>query len=271
MYAWAWVDLRVCRRGRTGSCGLGLAVVSLARTVPQLLTEQLATDPTRPLVTYYDDAAGERIELSVVSFENAVAKTANLLHGELGADPGDRVALLLPPHWQGAVWAVAVACCAGRLVADPSEAEVVVCGPDTLDEAVAAGAREVVAMALRPLGGAFPTPLPAGVLDHGVEVPAQSDRFLAIDPPTPETPFLADESHGAVLDRARDSAHDLGLADGGRLMTDLSPADPDGLVDGLLAALASSGSVVLVRNLDPAAVAKRAEQEQVTTTRWQRG
>lgn len=79
------------------------------RTPADLLRSALAADPGRPLVTFYDDATGERVELSVATFANWVAKTANLLQGDLGAEPGDRLALLLPAHWQSAVWLLACA------------------------------------------------------------------------------------------------------------------------------------------------------------------
>ena len=79
------------------------------RTPADLLRSALAADPARPLVTYYDDATGERVELSVATFANWVAKTSNLLQGELSAEPGDRLALLLPAHWQTAVWLLALA------------------------------------------------------------------------------------------------------------------------------------------------------------------
>ena len=36
----------------------------------------------------------------MATFANWVAKTANLLQGDLAAEPGDRLALLLPAHWQ---------------------------------------------------------------------------------------------------------------------------------------------------------------------------
>ncbi len=48
-------------------------------TPDRLLTQAVADDPARPLITFYDDSAGERVELSVVTFANWVAKTANLL------------------------------------------------------------------------------------------------------------------------------------------------------------------------------------------------
>ena len=62
----------------------------------------LRTDPVGPRITYYDDATGERIELSAVTLANWAAKTGNLLRDELGAGPASRVAILLPAHWQTA-------------------------------------------------------------------------------------------------------------------------------------------------------------------------
>ncbi|MBK3597162.1 TIGR03089 family protein, partial [Streptomyces sp. MBT51] len=127
------------------------------RTPADLLRSALAADPARPLVTFYDDATGERVELSVATFANWVAKTANLLQGDLAAEPGDRLALLLPAHWQSAVWLLA--CSSVGVVADvqgdPAAADLVVSGPDTLERARACRG-ERVALALRPLGGRFP-------------------------------------------------------------------------------------------------------------------
>ncbi|CAM5682143.1 acyl-CoA synthetase [Streptomyces badius] len=107
------------------------------RTLADLLRSALSADPARPLVTFYDDATGERVELSVATFANWVAKTANLLQGDLSAEPGDRLALLLPAHWQSAVWLLA--CSSVGVVADvqgdPAAADLVVTGPDTLERA----------------------------------------------------------------------------------------------------------------------------------------
>src|SRR2546430_5289281 len=80
-------------------------------TVGQLLAAAVAADPTRPLLTWYDDGTGERTELSGATLANWVAKTANLLVDGVGLDPGDRAAALLPPHWQTA--AVLLGCWAG--------------------------------------------------------------------------------------------------------------------------------------------------------------
>ena len=39
-------------------------------------------------MTHYDDATGERVELSATTLENWVSKTANLLQDELGRTAG---------------------------------------------------------------------------------------------------------------------------------------------------------------------------------------
>ena len=59
--------------------------------VDRLLDGALRADPSGPFLTFYDDATGERIELSLTSLENWVAKTANLLVDELDLEPGDVV------------------------------------------------------------------------------------------------------------------------------------------------------------------------------------
>jgi uncharacterized protein (TIGR03089 family) len=256
-------------------------VTSTARTPVGLLDYALG-EPARPLVTFYDDATGERVELSVATFANWVAKTANLIQGDLGAQPGDRLALLLPAHWQTAVWLQA--CFATGVVAmpggDPAGADLVVSGPDpdTLDAARACRG-ERIALALRPLGGRFPQP-PQGFADYAVEVPSQGDRFVPYAPVDADAPALAlpggsggsggEELTGAeVTERARASAAALGLNVGSRLLSGLPFDGWDGLAAGYLAPLAANGSVVLCRHLDrlpPEDLAKRRENERVTHT-----
>jgi uncharacterized protein (TIGR03089 family) len=241
------------------------------RTPADLLRSALAADPARPLVTFYDDATGERVELSVATFANWVAKTANLLQGDLAAAPGDRLALLLPAHWQTAVWLLA-ASSVGVVVdvdGDAAAADLVVSGPDALERARACSG-ERMALALRPLGGRFPQP-PAGFADYAVEVPSQGDRFMPFAPVDPDAPALAvggAEFTGAeVVERARADA--LALGDGPRVLTGLGYDSWQGLSTGLFAPLAGGGSVVLCRNLDrlPAnALAARKETERVTVT-----
>ncbi|MGW2330767.1 TIGR03089 family protein [Streptomyces sp. NPDC001700] len=241
------------------------------RAPADLLRSALAADPARPLVTFYDDATGERVELSVATFANWVAKTANLLQDDLAVAPGDRVALLLPAHWQTAVWLLA--CSSVGVLADvggdPAAADVVVSGPDTLEEARACSG-ERVALALRPLGGRFPQP-PQGFADYAVEVPSQGDRFAPYAPVDPDAPALAVgglELTGAELvERARADAAGRGLTPGSRVLSGLPYDGWEGLSYGLYAPLAAGGSVVLCRHLDQLdekGLAERRESERVT-------
>ncbi|MCX5312738.1 MULTISPECIES: TIGR03089 family protein [unclassified Streptomyces] len=243
------------------------------RTPADLLRSALAADPARPMVTFYDDATGERVELSVATFANWVAKTANLLQGDLAAEPGDRLALLLPAHWQSAVWLLA--CSSVGVVADvqgdPAAADLVVTGPDTLDAARACRG-ERIALALRPLGGRFPQP-PEGFADYAVEVPSQGDRFAPYAPVDPDAPALTVGGLGLtaaqLVARAREDAVELGLTPGSRLLTGRTYDSWDGLSAGLFAPLAAGGSVVLCRHLgqlDEDGLAKRVESERVTNT-----
>src|SRR3954470_12716319 len=104
-----------------------------ARTFPDLLAARLQGDPGQPLITAYDDATGERTELSVTTYANWVSKTANLFTDELEPDAGSTVLLDLPAHWLvpvflGAAWSAALA-----VTTDPAVAhDLVVCGPESL-------------------------------------------------------------------------------------------------------------------------------------------
>jgi uncharacterized protein (TIGR03089 family) len=250
------------------------------RTPADLLRSALAADPARPLVTFYDDATGERVELSTATFANWVAKTANLLQGDLAAAPDDRLALLLPAHWQAAVWLLA--CSSVGVVAEvggaPAAADVVVSGPDSL-EAARACRGERVALALRPLGGRFPQP-PTGFADYAVEVPSQGDRFAPYAPVNPDAPALALETEGIeltgaeVVARAREDVGRLGLDSGSRVLSGLGYESWDGLSAGLFAPLAAGGSVVLCPNLErlgEGGLEKRVESERVTHILVQEG
>lgn len=244
------------------------------QTPADLLRSAQAADSARPFLTYYDDATGERVELSVATLANWVAKTANLLQDDLAAQPGDRVALLLPAHWQTAVWLLA--CSSTGVVADltgdraaAAGAEVAVSGPDELATARACTG-ERVALSLRPLGARFPQP-PEGFLDYAAEVPGQGDHFTPYTPVSGDAPALVvdgEELTGRqVVDRARADAERRGLTTGSRLLSTLPYTTWQGVCAGLLAPLAADASVVLVRHADhtdPAAARRRRESERVT-------
>jgi uncharacterized protein (TIGR03089 family) len=147
------------------------------RTLDQLL--RTASDPSQPLVTYYDMATGERVELSTTTTANWVAKTSNFLVDDLDAAPGSRIRIGLPSHWLTTVWILS-AWNVGAAVVDTA-ADIGLSGPDLV-----ADEPHRVAASLRPLGGRV-TEQPAGCLDLGAEVPGHGDHFVALDPPEPET------------------------------------------------------------------------------------
>lgn len=238
--------------------------------IPQLLADALARDPARPLLTYYDRESGERVELSRATTANWVAKTANLLQDSLAAGTGTRVGIDLPAHWQRTVWLLACweVGCVVELGADGGPYDVAVVGPSVSEGGDVPGADEVVALSLRPLGGRFTSPLPAGVTDYNAEVLGHGDRFAAYDAPTAETPALVGPDgrsldHAWCVAAARDRARDLGagarvLTDGGVTVTEVA--------ESVLGPLAADGSIVLVTNARADQLGDLAADEHVTVT-----
>jgi uncharacterized protein (TIGR03089 family) len=239
-----------------------------ATTFPDTLTSLLRADGTRPLVTFYDDATGERIELSVTTYANWVAKTAGLAQDELDLERGGLVLVDLPTHWLGAVWLGAAWSLGLTVTDDPAladEADLVVCGPAGVASYAPRAARvPVVALSLRPLGGRFTEPLPAGVVDYGEVVLSQPDAFTPLDVPTGADPGWRDgdgtTSQADLLTEARTAGV---VGPGGRLLTDVNPCTRAGRAT-LLGPLVAGGGVVWVRHPDPGGWEARAEQERAS-------
>lgn len=208
------------------------------------MSARLARDPGRPFVTYYDEATGERTELSVTTYANWVAKTANLFVDELMLDPGDTVALRLPPHWLGPVFLGAL-WSAGLVVADEAgtSSALAVVGPEDVEAISGDAADSVLACSLEPFAGRFREPLPEGVLDYGLLWPGQGDVFVPVSAtPLPGPP-----------------------ADDRRILTDLDPTSSEGR-HLLLGALAGTGSLVLLVNAGDGQWPVRSESERATVT-----
>ena len=245
-------------------------------TVLNALADALAAEPGRPLVTFYDGATGERIELSVVTFTNWVNKIANLLTDELMLDPGDTIHVDLPPHWQsGAIlmgaWTAGLTVSLGAPT-DNVAASVVGPGARTHADQVVG---HVLACSLRPLGGPFLEPLPDGWLDFAREVPPQPDALMSVVSVGLDQTALAvltdQATHAALAEQGAMTAKDLALGPGGRLITDANPTRPSGLVAALLAPVMVGASVVLVMNCDSEQRTKISEQERVSTSFWLTG
>lgn len=231
-----------------------------ATVTASVLDPLLAADPAGPRITYYDDATGERIELSAVTLANWAAKTANLLRDELGAGPGTRVAVLLPAHWQTAAVLFGVWWIGAEVVVD-GPAEMALCTRDRLDEAddaVAGG--EVAVLSLDPFGKPADD-LPVGVTDYATSVRVHGDQIV---PERQPGPALAGRSAADVLAAAQTAAAAQGFTGSDRVLSTAAWDSPDAIIDNMLAVFAAGASLVQVTNPDPAAMDRRRTMEKVT-------
>ncbi|MGV9679750.1 TIGR03089 family protein [Nocardia sp. NPDC003482] len=224
-----------------------------------LLDPILARDPAGPRITYYDDALGARIELSALTLANWAAKTANMIRDEFGVQPGGRVAVLLPAHWQTA--AVLLGCWwAGTEVVlrpDPT-AEMAFTAADRVDDA--ADIPEVAVLSLDPMGGPA-RDLPVGVVDYATSVRVHPDQFH----PTTTGPALEGASVQEVLTQARASAKSQSFTEDSRVLSTTPWTTPQLLTEDLLAIYAAGASLVQVTN--PTPNPHRLHTEHITHTR----
>lgn len=245
---------------------------------PALLGSGAAAEADRPLLTYCDDATGERAELSAAALAGWASRTAALLHDGCGLGAGARVAVLLPPHWQTAavllgawsaglavsfrLWATAGLPTLGAGEDEPLDA-VFVAGSRLagwLDDVPAASHRFVLGLA--PGAGALDE-IPVGYRDYIAEVGRYTDSLPAYAPLQHGDAASVDgttfRQWGSL---AREVAATLDLRAGDRLLVDV--AEHEHPLKWLLAPLAAGASVVLCANLDPATVDARAAAEQIT-------
>jgi uncharacterized protein (TIGR03089 family) len=227
-----------------------------------LLAERLRwrvrTNGSAPLLTFYDLDSGARTELSATSFGNWVDKTSNLLADEVGADAGDVISMPLavesPGHWLTAVWQLA---CwqVGLVVAldDPTLPAAVVTGRSWQGYS----GPNIFACALHPLGFGFGEPLPNGVRDYAIEVRSHADRYVGY-PPEPDAIAWVDRER--TLTQA-----DLLNIDGPPARRLVSAGDPwDTCRDGVVTALVTDGSAVVVAGGQADQFARIAENERVS-------
>lgn len=230
------------------------------------LRERARRDGSAPLVTYVDLATSARAELSAASLDNAVAKTAGLLRDELDVEPGDRIGIDLPLHWQWAVWLGAASAVGAVLspggIDEDSEATLLVAAAGAEFDAPAGP--ETVLVSLHPLG--LPEGItPPGQVDHALAARTHPDVFEPFDPPDPDAPLL--DIDGRVLSAreaaalARDSRAARGVAPGGRL---LLRDDRDMALAPFSLLLGLPGSVLLVRHADQGDVARVALEERAS-------
>jgi uncharacterized protein (TIGR03089 family) len=227
-----------------------------------ILDPMLRADPVGPRITYYDDATGERIELSAVTLANWAAKTGNLLRDELDAGPASRIAILLPAHWQTAAVLFGVWWIGAEAVLAGEAADLALCTAERLDEADSAvqPGGEVAVLSLDPFGRPAPD-LPIGVTDYATAVRVHGDQIV---PERHPGPALAGRSVDQILADCENSAAARGLTSKDRVLSSASWREPGELVDALLAIMAAGASLVQVSNPDPSALQRRIETEKVT-------
>jgi len=270
-----------------------IALVETAGGAFQSFTAIAERQPGRygdkPFLTWYDDARDQRVELSFKTFDNWVAKVANLLVDELGAGPGDRVAAVLVDHWQTAV--VLAACWragAGVVAVDPDAGGAALAAALGAGGVAAAFVREervaeaAAVLAAAPAGPALValTADLAGRSAHDLGaalsftrvVPSMGDLFaVAADPRGEALRWVPDAAAAGgaatmaeLLGEAARLAGGTGLHDRDRLLSGLPLLTPAGAATGLLAPFGSGAGVVLASAFEPARFWKRVADERVT-------
>lgn len=233
------------------------------------LLDRARVDGAAPMVTYYDLASGERMELSTASLVNAAAKAAGVLRDDLDVQPGDHVGLYLGLHWQVPVWFAAIAAVGGVVVVDAADPAAATCVVDIVDPAAPLGsAPEAIAAALAPFGLPGREPLPdigRPLTEQATAARLQPDVFTPMQPPGSDDALLIDGAHrrsaGAVMDDALTLAEAVGVRGGGRLLL-TQGAD---IVSAAVIPLAVQAAVVLVAGSPTAADLDRIRaQEHIT-------
>jgi uncharacterized protein (TIGR03089 family) len=278
---------QACPRDKALACALVETAGGAFQSFAALAERQPGRYGDKPFLTWYDDARGQRVELSYRTFDNWVAKVANLLVDELGAGPGDRVAAVLADHWQTAV--VLAACWragAGVVAVDPDA------GGAALAEALGGGVaaafvrEERAAEAAGVLAaGAALVALTADLagrsahdlgaaLNFARVVPSMGDLFpaaadpegeaLRVVPAAPAGGPGGAATMGELLAEAARLAGGTGLRDRDRLLSGLPLLTPAGAATGLLAPFGSGAGVVLAAAFEPARFWRRVADERVT-------
>lgn len=223
-----------------------------------VLAELLRSDPSRPRVTFYDDSAGERIELSGKVLANWVSKAANLLQDELAIGPGSVVRLDLPAqHWRTLYWALAAWSVGATvdLTGDRPADLLVTANSSTARDS---DADAIMLVTLAALARQHPDPVPAGVIDEARELSTYADQFDAWHEPTPDADALVTARGTSSF---ADVVPDPEWPEASRVYVD---GDRTTTLRDVLAAWSVDGSVVLVLGPDADRMPARLEAEGVT-------
>ncbi|WP_295627938.1 TIGR03089 family protein [uncultured Corynebacterium sp.] len=230
----------------------------------ELLKKILATDPSVPRLTCYDETTGGRTDLSAVTLDNWASKIANMLHDEFDLEAGDAAWIDLPPIWQAACLVVGAERAGVEL--DDEEPLVVFTTVGKLSEweerfpdaYLAAVTDDVFGRGVVETG----SEIPPGVIDFGPEVRLHPDGYIGTGP-GPEQVLLDGRTPEDLVDEAREIASAAGLEEGVRIVSQGWSGGPDSesWVRSVLVPWAVGGAAVIVRGGDEERLARIADIE----------
>lgn len=227
------------------------------------------------LLTYCDDATGERTELSAAELGAWSARTAGMLRDGFGLKAGDRAAVLLPPHWQTAAvllgaWSIGVTVSfqpwstAGLAPAEGEPYDAVFAARDRIGswlETIPEGWHRFV-LGLAP--NAAPTDdVPGGYRDYITEVaeyPDAAPSYGLVDMAGPASPDGTSYQQLAAV--AKGVAQMIGLQSGDRVL--VHAPEQEQPLKWLLAPLIAGASIVIVANARPGSESERRASEGIT-------
>ncbi|MBV9292177.1 MAG: hypothetical protein JO222_06985 [Frankiales bacterium] len=207
-------------------------------TPAELLVRERRRDAARPFVTWYDDASGGRVELSIATTVNWANKIAGHLVDELEVEPGSLLRPTTAPHWVSAVLLLGT-WTAGAAVSDDATALALEVDADPMGAA------------LSRLVGGQPDEFSAGAVDPAMPALVLGGRSW---------------THEELGAAAAHDAAEHGLDATSRVLSILGYDSANGIDAGLLVPLAAGGSVVLVADVDPDRLPDRCVTERVTHT-----
>ena len=229
----------------------------------ELLQQAVKTRGPSPLVTWVSDLG--RIELSTVTFANAVSKASNFLIDGLELDEDSSIAVELDNHWQSPVW-LGTGLATGTKVTDETTATRF--GTLAAAQLWTGDAEDFVVVSQHPFG--MPDKdIPLGFINGSAEVRNFGDYFSPTWPVAPHELALVVGDTEFTWDQL--AAHSLELAN----RHEINAEQTYGLhgISDLLTKTAlqvvlpiiNQNSVVLIDQVDPdlAAIKKQEKIEQI--------
>jgi len=215
----------------------------------QNLQAILKTSGPKPIYTWVSDSG--RIELSVVTFANAVSKASNFISEGLELDPGARVNVALGNHWQSPVWAAAAFSTNLQLVAQESE---VTFGSIEDEATKSTGGAQFVVVSKDPFG--MPEKqIPEGAINGSLEVRSYGDYFAPDEVMPAGTEVFTNGENGYTWEQLSELAKELsssqGLNSGSRFGIFGTPDELTSLLLQVVLPVQEGHSVVLIDQMDP--------------------